>query len=404
MEKLADLQMQMQSFWAYIMTGEGQSATWGYIALALAIALVITLILLVLYAMKSGQMHKERKRKEEIATLIEHLCEAYNQVEELDLDNNIATVYSMLDGEVDVSVCEMLHLEDVSSSMHPDDAAKYTPEMLRTIMDRVMKTCSQEELIVREKTPQGVYNWTSYLFQGVRRDNQHHRNCLFMKHSVDGVKSKELEQREQLQKSLATAKQSAEAKGQFMAKLSHEIRMPLDAIVGYLSLAKDETSLETINDYIDKSNVAAKRLLDVINDVLDISAIERGNLSVNNALFDFKETMDSINNMYMEQAKQQDIGFTMEVKDLSTDYVVGDKLRTSQVLLNLLSNAFKFTPAGGQVNCIVKQKEIKNKKVFIEFEISDTGKGMPKEMLQKIFVPFAQRTGMNSEYLSLIHI
>ena len=392
MVNLAAIQANAQNFQAYLTTPEGQLGTWHYLTVGLGCVLFLVLLLLILYAMKSGQMHRERKRKEEIATLIAHLCEAYDRVEELDLDNKTATVYSMQEGEVNVETCPLESFEAMSARLHPDDSTKYSPKIISNIMERVMKTCTQEELIVREKTEQGTYEWMSYLFQGIRRDNQYHRNCLFLKHSVDLVKSKELEQREQLQKALAMAKEAAEAKGQFMSRLSHEIRVPLDAIVGYLSLASDETSTAKINDYIDKSNSAAQRLLDVINDVLDISALENGDMVLNSTLFDFKECMEAINNMFTEQAKQKNIGFTMAVKDVDAEYVVGDKLRTSQVLINILSNAIKFTPAGGQVSCLVKQKEIKNKKVFMQFEISDTGKGIPKEYLQKIFVPFEQKT------------
>ena len=261
-------------------------------------------------------------------------------------------------------------------------------------MDRVMKTCTQEEIIVREKNANGKYQWIAYLFQGVHCDKQYHRNCLLLKRNINAFKSKELEQREKLQDALTAAQHSSEAKGNFMAHMSHEIRTPLNAIIGYLSLAKEEHSKEAIDNFLCKSDVSAKHLLNIVNDVLDMSSIERGKMKINNALFDFKQTITGIGNMFYEQAKEKNIDFEILLIDVEEEFVIGDRLRLNQILVNLLSNALKFTAAGGKVNCIVRQMAIRNKKVFMHFEVIDTGKGMSKEYLTKIFTPFEQE---NSE-------
>ena len=388
---MANLQAWWTNFSAYmatLTTQEGKINSWQYLAMLLGAAVVLLLLLLILYIMKSGQMHRERKVKERISTLISHLCDIYTQVEEVDFDKGEATVYSMKDGAVEVTHVPAKKLEELIAEFHPDDAEKYTPNALKVIIERAMKTCSQEELIVREANSDGTYQWMSYLFQGVHRDNQHHRNCLFLKHSVDDVKRKELEQQEQVKKALSIAKDAAESKGRFMVNLSKEIRTILDSIAGYLGLATIEEDHQKQQEYVKQSKEQTTHLLRLVKNVVDITSLENGNIELDNTLFDFENNLHSLSEMFVKEAKQKNIGFDMQLKDLKVPYVQGDKLRLNQILINILSNAFKFTEPGGQVNCLVRQKGLKNKKVYMEFAISDTGKGIPKEYLERVFMPF----------------
>ena len=388
---MANLQAWWTNFSAYVatlQTQEGKINSWQYLAMLAAVLFVILLFMLILYIIKSGQMHRERKIKEKISTLISHLCDVYSQVEEVDFEKGVATVYAMKDGEVEVTTQPVKKMEEIAAGFHPDDAEKYTPNALRVIVERAMKTCSQEELIVREAASDGTFQWMSYLFQGVRRDNQHHRNCLFLKHSVDDVKRKELEQAEQVKKALAIAQDAAESKGQFMVNLSKEIRTILDTIAGYLGLATVEEDTTKRQEYVLQSKDQTTHLLNLVKNVVDITSLENGNIELDNTLFDFENNLHGLSEMFVKEAKQKNIGFDMQLKDIKVPYVQGDKLRLNQILINILSNAFKFTEAGGQVNCLVKQKGLKNKKVYMEVTITDTGRGIPKEYLERVFMPF----------------
>ena len=388
---MANLQAWWTNFSAYmatLQTQEGKINSWQYLVMLAAALFVILLFMLILYIIKSGQMHRERKIKEKISTLISHLCDVYSQVEEVDFEKGEATVYAMKNGEVEVTTQPVKNMEEIAANFHPDDAEKYTPNALRVIVERAMKTCSQEELIVRETSTDGTFQWMSYLFQGVRRDNQHHRNCLFLKHSVDDVKRKELEQAEQVKKALAIAQDAAESKGQFMVNLSKEIRTILDTIAGYLGLATVEEDADKRQEYVAQSKDQTTHLLNLVKNVVDITSLENGNIELDNTLFDFENNLHGLSEMFVKEAKQKNIGFDMQLKDIKVPYVQGDKLRLNQILINILSNAFKFTEAGGQVNCLVKQKGLKNKKVYMEFTITDTGRGIPKEYLERVFMPF----------------
>ncbi len=397
---MTNLQGQISNFLAWVATAEGKAASWNNLLICFSVAAILAFVLLVLYLYKSRQMHRERELKDKIALLILHLCDAYDQVEEWNFDSKTAAVYSVDSDIVEVTQRSIEGPGELLQDMYPEDAAKYPEEKLKLLFERVMKTCAQDELIVRVKNANGSYQWVSYLLQGVKRDNKHHRNCLVMKHSVDSVKSKELERGEQMQKAMAVAKNSAEAKGRFMSRLSKELRTPLDAIISYLSLAKEEENQDKAAEYIIKSDERAKHLRDVISDVLDIAAIENGDMKTESVLFDFEDNLHSVGELFSKEAKRNNIGFDMQVKDLSMQYVEGDKLRLNQILINILNNAFKFTQSGGQVNCLVKQKEIKNKKVYMEFAITDTGKGIPQEYLKKIFLPFEETQSGDKEKMS----
>jgi len=388
---MANLQAWWTNFSAYmatLTTQEGKLNSWQYLAMLVGALCFFLLLLLILYVIKSGQCNRERKIKEKISILISHLCDVYTQVEEVDFDKGETTVYAMKEGEVEVSTKPVQKLEAIVANFHPDDAEKYTPNALQVIVERAMKTCSQEELIVREANNDGTYQWMSYLFQGVRRDNQHHRNCLFLKHSVDDVKRKELEQQEQVKKALALAQDAAESKGQFMVNLSKEIRTILDTIAGYLGLACVEEDVDKRQNYVVESKDQTTHLLRLVKNVVDITSLENGNIELENTLFDFENNLHALSEMFVKEAKQKNIGFDMQLKDIKVPYVQGDKLRLNQILINILSNAFKFTEPGGQVNCLVKQKGLKNKKVYMEFTITDTGRGIPKEYLERVFMPY----------------
>jgi len=362
------------------------------IIMGIIAVVLIFFILVLLYVLNLKRMKLEREKKATLEELISYLCMTYDQVEKINLDNNIVTSYNLVGGDLIVKNCALENIEILKNKFHPDDTNRLGEMTIKSIMDRVMKTCGQEELIVREKNDEGNYQWMAYLFQGVRSDKQYHRNCLLLKRNINALKSKELEQREQLQNALAVAQHSAEAKGDFMSRMSHEIRTPLNAIIGYLTLAKEEESKEILHNFLSKSDVAAKHLLGIINDVLDMSAIESGKMKINNALFDFKQTIAVIGNIFYEQAKAKNITFEIILNDVEEEFVLGDKLRLNQILVNLLANAIKFTPADGKVTCIVRQMAIQNKKVFMHFEVIDTGKGMSKDFMKKIFTPFEQES------------
>lgn len=197
---------------------------------------------------------------------------------------------------------------------------------------------------------------------------------------------------------LDTAREASKAKGNFMSRMSHEIRTPLNAVIGYMHMAKtSEGNLEKIMHCIDNSEMAARHLLSIINDVLDISSIESGKMKIANEKFDLKNLISTLTTIFYNQSQRRKVNFAVHIDELTEEEVVGDALRVNQVLMNLLSNAVKFTPENGTVTLEVKQMQLFEEEVHIRFLVQDTGIGMSREYLEKMFTPFEQESAQTAQ-------
>ena len=204
-----------------------------------------------------------------------------------------------------------------------------------------------------------------------------------------------------LETALKIAEQASAAKGNFMSRMSHEIRTPLNAIIGYNSIARNEMSeaghrgelspMESrVLDCLAKCDIASRHLLTIINDVLDMSAIESGKIKVENERFNFKSLISSLTTIFYPQAQAKNIGFDVKFETETEEWFVGDQMRVNQILTNLLSNAIKFTPAGGRVTLSVCQSKTEEDTAELIFRVADTGIGMSPEYLARIWAPFEQ--------------
>ncbi|MDO5580478.1 MAG: response regulator [Planctomycetia bacterium] len=196
----------------------------------------------------------------------------------------------------------------------------------------------------------------------------------------------------ELREALELAQQASAAKGIFLSQMSHEIRTPLNAIIGYLNIARESGEDQNkIMECMKKGLNASTHLLSIINDILDVSSIESGKIKIAREDFDFKHLLTGIVSMFCNQAESRKIHFELILSELTEEWLVGDSLRVNQILLNLLSNAMKFTQSGGSVTLTVKQLGIIQNRVQLMLQVADTGCGMPEEFLERIFKPFEQQ-------------
>lgn len=205
-------------------------------------------------------------------------------------------------------------------------------------------------------------------------------------------------QTRQLKDALAGALKAGEAKRSFLSRMSHEIRTPMNAIIGMTTIAAAHIMDQArVEDCLKKIGFSSKHLLSLINDILDMSKIEDGKLTIGREPFYLQQVLESVTTIIYPQAAARDVDFHTGLLETTEEELIGDPMRVSQILLNLLSNAVKFTSAGGQVRLSVKQQSRKNNYVRLSFTISDTGRGMSEEFLARLYEPFEQEHVTGSE-------
>ncbi|MCQ2451459.1 MAG: ATP-binding protein [Clostridia bacterium] len=202
-----------------------------------------------------------------------------------------------------------------------------------------------------------------------------------------------------IEEALEKAEAASSAKSVFLANMSHDIRTPINGIMGMVTLARKEEMNETVATYIDKIDTASNHLLSLVNDVLDMSRIESGRVVISNDATDIAIVVDNCCSIVRGQVEEKDINFITEINVKHTRVFV-DVLHLRQVLINILGNAVKFTPDGGTVEFKAVETDCADGKVQIMFVIRDTGIGMSEEFIERIFEPFSQENnGSRANYV-----
>ena len=194
-----------------------------------------------------------------------------------------------------------------------------------------------------------------------------------------------------LSDALAAAEDASRAKTAFLSSMSHEIRTPMNAIIGLDTIALHEEGLpDTVREHLEKIGSSARHLLSLINDILDMSRIESGRMTLKNEEFCVSRLLEQINTLVGEQCREKGIDFHCSISGLIDEYYIGDDMKLRQIITNILSNAVKFTPEGGRIDfTITRISHFDNKSTF-RMVVQDTGIGMDKDFLPRVFDAFSQ--------------
>ena len=214
---------------------------------------------------------------------------------------------------------------------------------------------------------------------------------------IDEEMRQTMAQQQALSDALAAAEQASRAKTAFLSSMSHEIRTPMNAIIGLDNIAlNDPETPEKTRDYLEKIGASADHLLNLINDILDMSRIESGRMTLRNEEFSFRKLLEAVNTMFSSQCQEKGLEYQCRINSEVDDYYIGDSMKLRQVLINILGNAVKFTPEGGKVELQVERKARYEGKTTLAFAISDTGIGISEEFMPRLFDSFAQEDASNT--------
>ena len=242
-----------------------------------------------------------------------------------------------------------------------------------------------------------VYKWVNIrtLYDGSRAPDE----VILCFREVDLEKRLQLQHMNILQEALETAKKSTKAKNVFFSNMSHDMRTPLNAIIGLSELAqRDRDDREKVDGYMRKIAFSGKQMLSLVNDILELSRLESGRHTLDCRPFNLRQCVEDLTAVFQDMARKDDRDFSVKM-ELTDAVVEGDPYKLGQILNNLLSNAFKYSRAGDRVEVTVKQFHFQQHSKY-QFTVEDTGIGMSEQFLEHIFDPYARETRFASQSIT----
>ena len=342
----------------------------------------------------------QKQQKEEQTRLITALASDYWSVYYLDLDNDKGVCYQS-HSDVDNGFRVGDHFRytaSVTAYANANVKEEYREEFLRFVRIENVKTRLLEQRIIAYRYLVHRHDrdtWEEVRFAGVRHPGErpdnlvHHVGACFV--DVDMETRKTMVQKQALQDALTVAEAANKAKTVFLSNMSHEIRTPMNAIIGLDSIALNDPEIsDKTRDHLERIGASAHHLLEIINDILDMSRIESGRMVIKNGEFSFSKALEQVNTIINGQCRDKGLQYDCRTKGQIDEYYIGDDMKLRQVLINILGNAVKFTPEGGTVSFIIEDVARMDDKATLRFTISDTGIGMSKDYLPKLFEAFSQ--------------
>lgn len=348
----------------------------------------------------TGEKREALRRQYDNALLGYAISDSYDAIYEIGLEHD--TLYRVVfDGKqifrekFEKKYSELI-FENVEGVIHPDFQEEYCHIMeLRRLKQQILEKQPEAYYELLVKTSKNKWEWMAFTFRSIIRDNSQ-RMMMFVK-SVDARKRKELESlerekksREAIMEAYEAANQANEAKSEFLSRMSHDIRTPMNAIIGMTAIAATHIdNPERVKDCLNKISSSSKLLLTLINEVLDMSKVESGNISLNEEEFNLSDLIQNMIEVAKPDLFAKSHEFKVSIGMIKHEEVIGDVLRIQQVFMNLISNAIKYTPETGAINLYIEEKPSGMNHVgCYEFIFEDNGIGMSEEFIPKLFEPF----------------
>ena len=354
------------------------------------------------------ELLEQEKKRAQLDSMITALASDYRSVYYVNLDGDYAICYRNENSDDDISQNDRFKFSNVFVRYAKDHVAEaYREQFLEFIKPENIRKALKESPLIAFRylvVRQGNESYEMLRMADVKNTDEASDGLI---HAVGvGFTDIDEEMRESLARSqalsdaLKTAEEASKAKTTFLSSMSHEIRTPMNAIIGLDTLALNEPDISaSTKDYLEKIGNSAQHLLSLINDILDMSRIESGRMILKNEEFAFSKLIEQINVIFSGQCQEKGLEYNCRINGHLSDYYIGDSIKLRQVLINILGNAVKFTPEGGRVELSVEKTGGFDEQSALQFKISDTGIGMSKEYLPKLFDTFSQEnSGATNKY------
>ena len=325
--------------------------------------------------------------------IITALSTAYESIMLVDLEKNTVETLKDVPGEEQYNGTRAVQREEQARRTQAMIAEPYRAEYLAFIDMTTVQTRlkSHKSLAFTARTVNDL--WATTLLIPQRTDEDGNVTAVLVA-SRDATIEKQTEQKQEdaLRSALAAAEHANKAKTVFLNSMSHDIRTPMNAILGFTALATTHlNNPELVKEYLQKISVSGQHLLSLINDVLDMSRIESGTIKLDNATVHLPDVLHDLRTIILGNISAKQLDLYVDTQDIKHEDIITDKLRLNQIMLNIVGNAVKFTPAGGTINIRVTEKPCpRSGYATYVINVKDNGIGMSPEFQQHVFDSFSR--------------
>ena len=388
----------VQSFPAQITTSMLQRANNAGIVLCGSIILAFLAYIVFLLIVKKRMEISLTNENKQISNIVESVTAVFSRFAVVDLKNDQYYYVAKTDGMPPEGKYTDL-IEYVSQFYIPEEghvvmSEVVMPEHIQKSMPEDMEYLQYEYHINR-----GVDKWENLSIICLQRENGRPISILYAVQDITERKNKEIESRIALQEAFDAAEAANNAKSEFLSRMSHDIRTPMNAVMGMTAVAAMHMDdRERVTDCLNKITASSRHLLALINDVLDMSKIESGKVTLSEEPFNLSEMVEGIFTIMQPQFKAKKQKISIRTSNIVHEDLIGDTLRLRQVFVNIMGNAAKFTPEEGSISLDICERDSRVPgKACYEFIFADTGIGMEQSFIDEIFEPFSRSKNPNSQ-------
>lgn len=331
------------------------------------------------------------KDHELIRQVLENTLQVYREVFLVDLDEDRYRLIYPEQADFTGSYLELLEERVLSEQLNVGDKSEVQSLLRPEALKEALMNESSVEYRYARRLPDGSLERRAAIFTVNDRKNGVPESVVLAIRSVENVMRQEEKKNLILESALRQAEKADEAKNLFLTNMSHDIRTPMNAIMGYtdLALRHIEDREENVKDYLLKIQDASVSLLETLDNVLDISRIESGRMNMEEGDCSIDRLMEHVAQMTAERMEEKQLQFTLDMENIRNRQIFCDEMKVCQILMNIIGNAIKFTPEGGRIQVSVRQEDsLGNRVALYEFRVKDTGIGIAPEFISRMFLPF----------------